>query len=111
MGDPARTRLGRIRCLVQAVESMKSGDPLPGPLCFVPDKSKLECEAEEIVDIFEGPQTDAKSVAKLQKGKHVLEFRGRALFNQEGGWGQLITPHKNSWVLLQPSKNAVKVMH
>lgn len=108
--DPARTRLGRIRCLVQAVESMKSGDPLPGPLCFVPERWKVECDTEEVVDVVESPQADAKSVGKLQKGKHTLEFKGRPLFTEEGGWGQLTRPHENSWIMLQPSKTVVKVL-
>ena len=88
---------------------MKSGDPLPGPLCFVPEKWKVECENEEVVEVLEGPQTDAKSVVKLQKGKHTLEFKGRPLFTEDGGWGQLIRPHEHSWILLQPAKTVIKV--
>ena len=38
-----------------------------------------------------------------------MECEGRPLFNEEGGWAKLVTPHCGNWVLLQPNKVAQKI--
>ena len=107
--EPARARLGRIRCLIQAVESMKQGESLPEALCFVPKRLRLQCDSEEPVDLREQPKTTAASLAKLPpKKKHILDCEGQPVFNEDGGWAKLVSPHSGSWVLLQPSKMALK---
>ena len=108
--EPARARLGRIRCLIQAVESMKQGESLPEALCYVPKTIRLQCEGDEPVDIREQPKSSATSIAKLPaKKNHVLEAEGLPMFNEEGGWMKLVTPHPGNWVLVQPSKVALKI--
>ena len=108
--EPARARLGRIRCLIQAVESMKQGENLPEALCYVPKTIRLQFEGEEPIEIRDQPKTSATSIAKLPaKKKHVLEVEGMPQFNDEGGWMKLVSPHSGNWVLVQPSKIALKV--
>ena len=56
------------------------------------------------------PKTSATSIAKLPaKKKHELEVEGMPQFNDEGGWMKLVSPHSGNWVLVQPSKIALKV--
>ena len=106
--DPARVRLGRIRCLINTVECMKKGERLPEPICFVPKELNFEYEGEEALCISEEPKDGAKVVAKLPE-KKVTTFvcSGQPLFNSQGGWMQMMSPHKG-WVLLQPQKTAMK---
>ena len=106
--DPARVRLGRIRCLVNTVNAMRKGDPLPAPLCFVPKEFLFELEAEEAMPVFEEAKEDAKVVGRLQQKKtHKLVCAGLPTFNAAGGWMQITSPLAG-WVLLQPSKKAFK---
>ena len=106
--DPARVRLGRIRCLINTVECMKKGELLPEPICFVPKELNFEYEGEEALCISEEPKDGAKVVAKLpEKKATTFVCSGQPLFNSQGGWMQIMSPHKG-WVLLQPQKSAMK---
>ena len=106
--DPARVRLGRIRCLVDAVERMKKGQPLPESLCFVPKELLFEFEGEEPLNVHEEPKTDAEVEKKIPQGRLVkLTCSGQPLFNSAGCWVRLLAPHAG-WVLLQPAKRALK---
>lgn len=106
--DPARVRLGRIRCLVNAIECMKRGQPLPEALCFVPKETLFELEGEEALIVYEEPKTDAKIEEKVHPGRPVkLTCSGQPQFNSTGGWMRLVSPH-SGWVLLQPAKRPFK---
>ena len=106
--DPARVRLGRIRCLVHTVNAMRRGDPLPAPLCFVPKEVPVEFEGEEALPVYEAPKEDAKVVGRLQPKKtHKLVCTGLPTFNAAGGWASVTSP-LTGWVLLQPLKKALK---
>ena len=107
--DPARVRLGRIRCLTNSAESMKKGSPLPLPLCFVAKEVNFEySDGKEPLKVHEERSDNAKVIDKLPEGKNT-EFTcsGLAMFNSEGGWMKMTSPH-NGWVLLQPSKRGLK---
>jgi len=54
--DPARVRLGRIRCLINTVDCMKKGEPLPEPICFVPKELHFEFEGEEPLCVTDEPK-------------------------------------------------------
>ena len=87
---------------------MKKGEPLPAPLCFVPKELTLEFEGEEALQVFEEPKDGAKVVARLpQKKAHKLTCTGLPVFNSQGGWIRMTSPH-SGWVLLQPAKKAIK---
>lgn len=110
MVDVARTRLGRIRCLLQALDALQKVEPLPEALCFIPQKLKLECNAEESFFLYSAPSLDKKSSIQISQGK-VMKFvvHGKPCFNEDGGWVQLISPHENHWLLVQPAKTLIKV--
>ncbi len=104
--DPARVRLGRIRCLTNTVESMKKGNPLPRPICFVPKKVVFELsEAKDSLKVFEERKSDSKLIEKLSDGKFTCT--GLPIFTNEGGWMKIVTPYEG-WVLIQPSKWGIK---
>ena len=106
--DPARVRLGRIRCLINTVNAMRRGDPLPAPLCFVPKEIYFEFEGEEALPVYETAKEDAKVVGRLQQKKtQRLTFTGLPSFNGAGGWSKMTSP-LSGWVLLQPLKKAFK---
>ena len=107
--DPARVRLGRIRCLINAVNAMRRGDPLPAPLCFVPKELHFELEADEALPVYEtAGKEDSKVVGRLQPGKtHKLVCVGLPTFTSTGGWSRMTSPLVG-WVLLQPAKKALK---
>ena len=110
MADPARTRLGRIRCLVQAVEAMQKGEAFPEPLCYIPLQLKLECKPDEIVELHDKPDLSSPVLNKLGVSKtHQLIVKGRPHFGKDGGWYQLISPFENTWILVQPSEKTIKV--
>lgn len=114
MADPVRTRLGRIRCLVQAVESMQKGEPLPKPLCFIPVQLTLECVPDKAsgdpVPLYDKPSLTSTVANKLMATKtHQLTVKGKPLFNKDGGWFQTITPFEDNWVLVQPLETSIKV--
>ena len=111
MAEPARTRLGRIRCLVQTVKAMQDGEPLPSVLCFVPAKIDLECKVEEPIELRESPKLDSTVVGKLEKDKtHTVTVKGHPHFTEEGGWVQLINPMENSWAYIQQGKKGKPVI-
>ena len=110
MAEPARTRLGRIRCLVQTMKAMQDGEPLPSVLCFVPAKIDLECKAEEAIEVHESPKLNSTVVARLEKDKtHTLTVKGHPYFTDEGGWVQLINPHENSWTLFSRGRRKARI--
>ena len=102
--DPARVRLGRIRCLTEAVESLRKGESLPQPICFVPKSVVLELtDVKKSLSILESPKDGAKVVEKVPEGKTTrLTCRGQPLFNSTGGWVRVQSPHQG-WLLIQPS--------
>ena len=107
--DPARVRLGRIRCLVNAVSAMRSGAPLPAPLCFVPKELHFEYEAEgsDSLPVHEEPKQESKTVGRLQgKKTHKLVCAGLAHFDAAGGWMKMTSP-LSGWVLLQPARKGL----
>lgn len=106
--DPARVRLGRIRCVINTVEAMKKGEPLPAPLCFVPKEVPFEFEGEEALQVLEEAKEGAKVTGRLpQKKAHKFVCTGLPVFNAQGGWMRMTSPH-SGWVLLQPAKKAFK---
>ena len=114
MADPVRTRLGRIRCLVQAVEAMQRGDALPKPLCYVPTVLTLECQPDKVggeqVELHEKPDLTSPVLNKLMSAKtHLLTVKGFPCFNKDGGWFQTLTPFENNWILVQPTERSIKV--
>ena len=102
--DPARVRIGRIRCLTRTVECMKRCEVLPEPICFVPKELRFEYDGEESLSVTEDPKDGAKVLEKFPSGKKI-EFvcTGQPLFNSQGGWMKMTSPHKG-WILLQPKK-------
>ena len=110
MADSTRTRLGRIRCLLQALDALQKVEPLPEALCFVPQKLQLECQPEESFFLYSAPNLESKTSTQIAQGKTLkVVVNGKPCFNEEGGWVQLISPHENLWILIQPAKAAVKV--
>lgn len=107
--DPARVRLGRIRCLVDTVNCMKKGVTLPKPICFVPKELNFELsEAKEPLNVHEERKTTSKVVDRLPEGKTTkFTTAGLPVFDDEGGWVKMVTPYKG-WVLVQPSKKTIK---
>ena len=103
--DTARLRLGRIRCLVDTVECMKRGEPLGEAICFVPRELLFEYEGEDSLNVVEEPKDGAKVSEKLSTKKFTCA--GLPLFNAQGGWMRMTSPHKG-WVLLQPQKKPLK---
>lgn len=103
--DPARVRLGRIRCLTNAVECLRKGESIPWPLCFVPKSFTFdvsEVKDTESIVIMESPKVTAKVVERIKPGKKVrLTCKGQPLFNSSGGWAKVTSPHQG-WILLQP---------
>ena len=105
--DSARVRLGRIRCLVDAVERMKRGAALPEALCFVPKEVHFEFDGKEALEVLEEAGTGSKVVDKLPEGKTTrFVCEGRPLFNEDGGWMRTSSPHAG-WLLLQPKQKAM----
>lgn len=115
MADPVRTRLGRIRCLVQAVEAMQKGESLPKPLCYSPVQLTLECQPDkaggEQVQLYEKADLTSPVLNRLPATKtYQLIVKGKPHFNKDGGWFQTISPpFENNWVLVQPSETSIKV--
>ena len=106
--DPARVRLGRIRCLVNTVDAMRKGEPLPAPLCFVPQEVAFEYEGEECLVVLEEAKEGTKCVGRLPANEvHKFVCAGLPVFNAAGGWLRMVTPRKG-WVLIQPAKKAYK---
>ncbi len=107
--DPARVRLGRIRSLTNAVDSMKKGDSFPAPLCFVPKHLTFEIsDSKDCLQVLEDPKDGARVVEKLPEGK-VTRFtcQGQPLYNSSGFWVKMISPHQG-WLLLQPTSQCLK---
>ena len=103
--DPARVRLGRIRCLTRSIECMKKGEPLPQALCFVPKELKFEySEGKDPLVVYEETKDSSKVVNKLPEGK-LAKFCcvGQPVYNAAGGWMKMVSPH-DGWVLLHPTK-------
>ena len=111
MVDSTRTRLGRIRCLLQALDSLQKVEPLPEALCYVPRKLTVECLTEEQpVYLYSASNLDSKTNTQIPIGKPTrLVVKGKPCFNEDGGWVQVISPHKNLWALVQPTKVITKV--
>ena len=110
MVDATRTRLGRIRCLLQALDALQKVEPLPEALCYVPRKINLECQAEDPVFLYSTPNMESKTSTQLPQGKATkLAVNGKPCFNEDGGWVQLISPHEKLWALIQPTKTVSKV--
>ncbi len=106
--DPARLRLGRIRCLTRSVQCMKKGEPLPEPICFVPKELRLKYEGEGQLAVLEQPNEVAKVLSTLTGGNKTEFFcAGRPLFNSHGGWVRAISPTEG-WVLVQPTTRSLK---
>lgn len=107
--DPARVRLGRIRCLTDAVECLRKGENLPKALCYVPNSLTFELsDVKEVVPILEEPKVDAKVVDKLPEGKLCkVVGKGQPLFNKSGNWVKTTSPHEG-WLLIQPSSRSLK---
>ncbi len=104
--DPARVRLGRIRCLTNTVESMKKGNTLPQPLCFVPKKVVFQfSDIKEPLNVYEEKKTDSKVISTHSEGKFTCT--GIPLFTSEGGWMKEASPSEG-WVLIQPAKTPIK---
>ena len=107
--DPARVRLGRIRCLTNTVECMKKGSTLPKPICFVPKEMNFEfSDGKEPLNVFEERKSGSKVIDKLLEGK-TTKFTccGMPVFNDEGGWMKMVTPFQG-WILVQPTKKVIK---
>lgn len=107
--DPARVRLGRIRCLTEAIECLRKGENLPKALCYVPKSLTYEfCEVKESVPILEEPKVDAKMVDKLPEGKTCKVIgKGQPLFNKSGVWVRTSSPQEG-WLLIQPINKSLK---
>lgn len=111
MVDSARTRLGRIRCLLQALDALQKVEPLPEALCFVPQKLNLECQAEESLTLYSSPSLESKTSVQIPQGKvQKVVASGKPCLNEDGGWVQLISPHEKLWALVQPTKTMSKVI-
>jgi E3 ubiquitin-protein ligase HECTD3 len=109
--DPARVRLGRIRCLTDAVECLKAGGDLPSPICYVPKSITLEiCELKETLSILDSPKEGAKVVEKISDSKTIkITCKGQPLFNGSGGWVKVISPYHQGWLLLEPLNKHLKM--
>lgn len=107
--DPTRVRLGRIRCLTSVIERMKKGEALPQAICFVPKEVKFEfSDGKETLNILEEPKDGAKVLNKLPEGETTkFMCSGQPIYNASGGWMNMVSPHKG-WVLLSPTKKAIK---
>lgn len=109
--DPARVRLGRIRCLTSTVECLRTGEDIPGPISFVPKTLTFELsEMKDSLSILENPKDGAKVVEKIAIGKTIkITCRGQPLFNSCGGWVKVISPSHQGWILLQPNNKHLKM--
>lgn len=106
--DPVRVRLGRIRCLVEAIGAMRRGEQLPAPLCFVPSEQFFEVELDEALQVYKEPLTDSKVVGRVQQKKaQRIQCSGLPRFNSTGGWCRMTSPLEG-WALLQPTKKMLK---
>lgn len=109
--DPARVRLGRIRCLTDTVESLKVGANLPGPICFIPKTLTFEMsELKDSLSILENPKEGAKVMERVSESKPFkITCKGQPLFNSSGGWVKVISPYHQGWLLIQPNSKHLKV--
>ena len=107
--EPARVRLGRVRCLTMSVKRMSTGEPLPDALCFVPKELKFEyLDAKEPLNVLEKAKDDSKVVGKLPTGKSTtFVCSGQPVFDSAGGWMLMTSPH-SGWVLLHPFKKTLE---
>ena len=107
--DSARVRLGRIRCLAEAVECLKKGETLPKPLCFVPKSLTFELtEVKEAVPLYEEARTESKVVHKFPEGKmNKVLCKGMPLFDKNGAWVNTTSPHVG-WLLISPNSKPLK---
>ena len=107
--DPARVRLGRIRCLTNAVDCLRKGESLPWPLCFVPKSLTYEIsDVKSSLQVVEEPKDGAKVIEKIPEGKITkITCKGQPLFNSSGGWVKITSPHQG-WILLQPATKELK---
>jgi len=107
--DPARVRLGRIRCLTEAVECLKKGESLPKPLCFVPKTLTFELtEVKEAIPLHEEPKTESKAIHKLPEVKTSrILCKGMPFFNKSGAWVNTTSPHEG-WLLISPNSKSLK---
>ena len=107
--DPARVRLGRIRCLTESVECLRKGENLPKALCFVPKSLTFQfSEVKEEVSIMEEPKVESKVLDKLPEGKTCKVIgKGQTLFNSSGSWVKTTSPQEG-WLLIQPASKSLK---
>lgn len=109
--DPARVRLGRIRCLTDTVEVLRTGGNLPGPICFIPKTLTFEIsDLKESLSILENPKEGAKVLEKISDSKPFkITCAGQPLFNSNGGWVKVLSPFHQGWLLIQPNSKHLKV--
>ena len=88
---------------------MKKGEPLPKAICFVQKEVKFEySDGKEPLNVHEEAKDEAKVIDKLPEGVTTkFSCSGQPVFNSSGGWMKMVSPHKG-WVLLNPTKKAIK---
>ena len=107
--DQTRVRLGRIRCLTNAVECLRKGESLPPPICFIPKSLNFEIsEVKDSIPIVEEPKDLAKVVDRIPEGKTTrFTCVGQPLYNSQGCWVKITSPNQG-WFLIQPITKHLK---
>ena len=110
--DSARTRLGRIRCLLSAIDCMKKGEPLPPALCFVPNEITYEYSGTTSIPIYDKADTKGTKIGELPEKKTEIKVvcSGMPHFSATGGWVKIIPPSaqqycsgkEQGWLQIQP---------
>lgn len=89
--DPARLRLGRIRCLKEVVQCLEETKPLPDALCFVPKQVDFMSSGKgNALGVYQSPSTDSKKIGDIKNDTAVkISARGLDVWNDQGHWIQL----------------------
>ena len=92
--NKARRKLARIRCILETVKALKSVDPLPSALCYVPleieYKSSNELSSElknKPIIVRHQPSLVAKTFGKVSHSNDLKLFAtGEEFSNSDGDW-------------------------
>eukprot|EP00117_Sycon_ciliatum_P032866 scpid37872/ scgid25406/ E3 ubiquitin-protein ligase HECTD3; HECT domain-containing protein 3 len=89
--DPARLRLGRIRCLREAIRCLTECRPLPEALCFVPKTLEYISSGKgNALGIYQSHSSESKKLGEVKNDKPVKVLsHGLDLWNDQGQWIQL----------------------
>ena len=89
--DPARLRLGRIRCLRETVTCLEEMKPLPEALCFVPKHVEYLSSGKGVaLAVHTSPSSESKKLDEIKNDVAIkIQACGLDTWNDEGQWIQL----------------------